>query len=88
MIRLRLRRGQQRKAERGGYAGGRPPYGYRAGGKALVPVAEELEVVRLVRRLHGKGASLREISSKLEADGLKPRSGGTWHPTMLARLVA
>jgi len=88
MIRLRLRRGQQREAERGGYAGGRPPYGYRAEGKALVPVAEEQEVIRLVRRLHGQGASLREISSNLEADGLKPRSGGTWHPTMLARLTA
>ena len=87
MIRLRLRRGQQRKAERGEYAGGRPPYGYRAEGKALVPVPEEQMVIRRVRGLRGRGLSLREVAADLQAADLPPRGGGTWHPTMLARLA-
>ncbi len=38
MITLRMRAGRRRKAERGGYAYGSPPYGYRAEDGALVRV--------------------------------------------------
>jgi DNA invertase Pin-like site-specific DNA recombinase len=87
MIRLRLRRGQQRKAEKGGYAAGRPNYGYRAEGGELVPVPEEQAVIERVRRLRRAGRSYREISAELEGEDLRPRSGGRWHPTMLARIA-
>jgi DNA invertase Pin-like site-specific DNA recombinase len=87
MIRLRLRRGQQRKAELGGYAAGRPRYGYRAEGKQLVEVPGEQEVIKRVRRLRRIGCSYRQISAELEGERLRPRSGGRWHPTMLARIA-
>jgi DNA invertase Pin-like site-specific DNA recombinase len=38
MIALRLRSGRKRKSEKGGYAYGSPPYGFRANGYALVRV--------------------------------------------------
>jgi DNA invertase Pin-like site-specific DNA recombinase len=87
MIRLRLRRGQQRKAELGGYAAGRPRYGYRAEGKQLVEVPGEQEVIKRVRRLRRAGNSYRQIAALLEGEKVRPRSGGTWHPTMVARLL-
>lgn len=88
MIRLRLRRGQQRKAEKGGYAGGRPRYGFRARDKELVPAPEERAVIERVRRMRRAGRSYRQIAAELEGEGIRPRSGGRWHPTMLARLAA
>lgn len=88
MIRLRLRRGQQRKAEKGGYAGGRPPYGYRADGRALVPIPDEQAIIRQARELRDIGLSYREIAERLTSDSSYPRSGGVWHPTMVARMVA
>ena len=88
MIRLRLRRGRERKAEKGGYAGGRPRYGYRAEAKELVPWPAEQAVLTRVRELRQDSLSLREIAAALEAEGIRPRSAGTWHPTTLSRLIA
>jgi DNA invertase Pin-like site-specific DNA recombinase len=88
MIRLRLRRGQQRKAERGEYAGGRPPYGYSAAGGRLVKNAKEQAVVDRARALGARGASLRMICHALEEEGARPRSGRQWHPSQIARLLA
>src|SRR5205807_10485953 len=45
MISLRLRTGRHRKAERGGFAYGSPPFGWRAEDKELVPVREEQDVL-------------------------------------------
>jgi len=42
----RLTAARAAKKARGGYAGGRPPFGYRAHGKALVPNEEQAAVVR------------------------------------------
>jgi len=37
--------GKAQKVAKGGYGGGRPPFGWRAEGKELVPDAREQEVV-------------------------------------------
>jgi DNA invertase Pin-like site-specific DNA recombinase len=87
MIRLRLRRGQQRKAENGGYAGGRPPYGYAAGGGHLLPVPAEQEVIARAAQLRREGASLRAICQTLETEGRSPRSGRQWHPIQVSRIL-
>jgi DNA invertase Pin-like site-specific DNA recombinase len=88
MIVARLRRGREMKRAAGGYAAGRPRYGYRANGGSLVSVPEEQRAIRLARRMRKRGLSFRQIADPLEAEGLLPRSGGRWHPPMVARLVS
>lgn len=75
------------KRSTGGYAAGRPPYGLRADGGALVAAPEEENAVKLAKRLRKKGMSYRQIAERLHAEGLNPRSGGRWHPPMVSRLV-
>lgn len=87
MVVARLRRGRLAKEELGGYAQGRPPYGYRAEDGGLVEVPEEKAVIETVQRLRRDGSSYRQIADRLRADGVMPRSGGNWHPPMVARLV-
>jgi DNA invertase Pin-like site-specific DNA recombinase len=87
LIAARLRTARDLKKARGGYAAGRPPYGLRARRGALVEVPEEQAVIEAARRLRGEGLSYRQIAERLRAEGMMPRSGGRWHPPMVARLV-
>lgn len=89
MISLRLRSGRKRKAEKGGYAHGRPPYGFRARGGELVPDAYEQEVIDRIAELKRGGiGSLRAIASALTAEGYRPRGGGAWHPQTLSGIIS
>jgi len=87
MIALRLRSGRARKAQRGGFAGGAPPYGYAAVDGELVDVPEEQTTLSRVRQMRGEGKSLRAIAETLNAGGVKPQRGRAWHPGVLVRLV-
>jgi DNA invertase Pin-like site-specific DNA recombinase len=87
LVVMRLRSGRKVKAENGGYAVGRPPYGWRAEGKELVPVEQEQKVIKRVMELRGKGASLRGIAATLESEGHRPRSGEHFDSGWLSRLV-
>ena len=42
---------------------------------------------QLAKRLRKRGLSYRQIADRLEAEGMRPRSGGRWHPPMVSRLV-
>ena len=88
MIALRLRSGRRLKAQRGGFAFGSPPVGYRAEGGALVVDQEEALAVARARELRGRGKSLREIADVLANEGHRAKRGGMWHPTTLARVLA
>lgn len=87
LIRARMRAGRELKATRGGYAHGRPPYGYRANKGTLLKDPQEQAVIRKARLLRRRGLSFREIADALAAEGHAPRSGRRWHPPMVARLV-
>jgi DNA invertase Pin-like site-specific DNA recombinase len=78
MIRKRLRDGRRVKRERGGYVGGRPPYGYRAEGGELVEDEGEQQVIRRIRDLADSGFSTRAIADVLNAEGETLKSGGRW----------
>jgi DNA invertase Pin-like site-specific DNA recombinase len=95
MIKARLRRGRQRKAERGGYVGGRQLH--RRYGSTLVvggdgkrryeTVPGELAVIDRIKGDRQRGLSLRAIAGALNADGTDPPSGGSWYPATV-RLIA
>jgi DNA invertase Pin-like site-specific DNA recombinase len=84
----RLRDGRRLKAERGGYAHGRPPYGWQAAGRELAPEPGEQSTLARIRELHGQGRSLRGIAAELEAEGRPPRRGRRWHPATVARILS
>jgi DNA invertase Pin-like site-specific DNA recombinase len=87
LIKLRLHRGRALKAERGGFAYGSPPFGYRADGGELVPVPEEQAAIQLAVELFRSGASLREIGVALAERGYPSKRGGSWYPSTMARLL-
>ena len=79
MIALRLRAGRRRKAEKGGYAYGSPPLGWRAERGELVVDDVEAEALARMAELRDDGASLREIATVLTEEGHGPSGalGGT-----------
>jgi DNA invertase Pin-like site-specific DNA recombinase len=87
MVVKRLRDGRRLKAERGGYAHGRPPYGWRSQDRELVEDQTEQVTLTRIRELHDQGRSLRAIAGVLEAEGRRPRRGERWHPNTLARVI-
>lgn len=88
LIRLRLRNGRRRKAERGGYAYGSPPLGWRTEARELVPEPSEQAALTRIRQLRGQGASVRAIAATLTAEGHQPKRGGQWHPETVRRILA
>lgn len=93
LVRKRMREGRKAKAERGGYAYGSPPLGYRskpsAQGSELVPVDSEQATIARIQALRAEDASLRDICATLTAEGHRTKRGGTvWHPTVVARMLA
>lgn len=101
MIGKRMREGRAAKGQDGGYAYGAPPFGYRSEEGELVPDRDEQKALKLMKRMRGEGASLREIARALEAEGHLPRqarrpgkrrqkAGGTsgrWHPPVVADIL-
>lgn len=67
--------GRAVKSAKGGYSGGRPPYGYRPVGGSLTVVTEEAEVVRKIFEMKKGGATYQQICDALNAEGKTNRSG-------------
>jgi DNA invertase Pin-like site-specific DNA recombinase len=88
MIAARLRAGRRLKAERGGYAYGPPPFGYRAEEGELVVDPDQQDSVRVMRQLRQRGLSLRAICLELEAQGVPPKRSERWHPYSVAKILA
>jgi len=91
VIRSRMAAGRAAKRASGGYAGGRPPYGWRAEGGGLVEDEAEQAVLALI--LGGRGAvppkSYRELCTELTAAGHEAPGGGpVWHPIAVQRIAA
>ena len=67
--------GRKAKAEKGGYAGGKPPLGYRSENGKLVIVPEEAEIVRYVYRRRKEGGTLLGITKELNELGYRTKKG-------------
>ena len=89
MIRLRLRSGRRKKAAKGGYAYGSPPYGWESIDGKLEKVEAEQAVLGRMRSLQQEGHSIRQNAETLNAEGAAAkREGSLWHPTTVARALA
>lgn len=67
--------GRKVKASKGGYSGGRPPYGYTPLNGKLIIVPEEAEVVRFVINAKDNGMTYQTICDLLNHQGKTNRSG-------------
>jgi DNA invertase Pin-like site-specific DNA recombinase len=74
-INKRTSSGRKVKASRGGYSGGRPPYGYTPLNGRLEIVPEEAEVVRYVIGSKKNGLTYQQICDTLNSQGKTNRSG-------------
>jgi DNA invertase Pin-like site-specific DNA recombinase len=86
-IGTRMRAGKAAKISRGGYGGGRPPFGWIAEGRELVPEPREQEAIGLVRRLSDEGLSSRQIAARLEEAGHRPKVGERWSSVQVLRII-
>jgi DNA invertase Pin-like site-specific DNA recombinase len=77
------------KKSRGEAPGGSfMPYGYKAKGNLLVPVAAEQEVIRQVHDWRTEGMSLGAIAKNLESRRIRRKAGGRrWYAIAVSRLV-
>lgn len=87
LIRMRLRAGIIRKAECGGYVGGRPPYGWVARGRELVPEETEQAVRRQIKAWHRNGWSYKRIADELNARTIPAKKGGLWTSGVVGNVV-
>jgi len=69
---------------------GNAPYGYQVSEdrKHVEPhQPEQPTVLRRIRHLRRHGTSLRRIAAKLNRQGIRTRSGGTWRHEYVARVL-
>lgn len=83
--------GRKGKRRRGGFVGGRVPYGYRVEGAgrdaALLPEPSEQAIVAMVRKARDAGSSLRDISRALAGHNIYNRDGKPFDPTQIKRML-
>jgi len=86
----RISDGRTGKASRGGFIGGEAPYGYSIRGKAsqavLVENDDELGVIDIIRSMGGD-RSIRSICRDLDRRGIRNRSGRSFHPETVSRIL-
>jgi len=87
MITSRTTNGRNIKASKGGYSGGKPPYGYLVTDGKLVIEPEEAEIVRGIFQLHEEGNVLRVIVEQLDGFGITTRKGGKFYPSTVGYIV-
>ena len=77
-INKRTSAGRIVKSSKGGYSGGRTPYGYEAKQGKMVIVESQAEAVRLMFNLKRSGSTFKEIVETLNSKGYTNKSGGKW----------
>lgn len=75
------------KASRGGYSGGRAPYGYMVKSKYLVVVPEEAEAVREIFKMHEWGRTLQAIADEMNERGLRTHTGGVFRTSTIQAIL-
>lgn len=77
-INKRTSAGRIVKSSRGGYSGGRTPYGYEPKHGKMVIVENQAKVVRLIFELKNSGKTYQQVVDTLNEQGYVNKSGGKW----------
>jgi DNA invertase Pin-like site-specific DNA recombinase len=77
-INKRTSAGRIMKSSKGGYSGGRTPYGYEPKHGKMVIVEEQAKVVRLIFELKSSGKTYQQVVDTLNANGYVNKSGSKW----------
>jgi DNA invertase Pin-like site-specific DNA recombinase len=83
----RLQAARRAKSEAGGYSGGRPPYGMQVRHGELVDDQAEKQTIDLMVELRNAGSSFRSICEVLANLSIPARSGRSWQPMTVRRIV-
>lgn len=86
-IQMRTAMGKEAKATKGGYAGGKPPLGYKSVNGELVVVEEEAEIVRLIYKLRKNGMTMVNIAEELNKRGLKTKQGNEFRHSAIQGIL-
>lgn len=86
-ITMRTMAGRKVKAQKGGYAGGKRPYGYNVFGHKLVIDEDEANIVRLVFLLREQNCTMQEISDILNDRGYKTRRNGYFGASQISSIL-
>lgn len=87
-IQARTEMGRKAKATNGGYAGGKPPIGYKAVDGELVIVPDEAEIVRLVFDMRKNGETLIGIAQELNKMGYRTKKGLEFKHSAIQTILA
>lgn len=78
--------GRQLKADRGGFAFGKPKYGYKSESKELQVDNEQQEVIKLIKRHRRSGKSYAKIAEYLDLKGIATKQGKKWSASVIYRI--
>ncbi len=81
----------ERKRQAGEKTGGRTPFGYavaEAGGvKMLIDNPTEQSAIKIMVTMRAAGATFQSIADHLHDQGILPRAGGMWAPTVIRSII-
>ena len=86
-ITMRTSGGRRQKAKHGGYAGGRPPYGYRAENGYLIAIPHEAQIVRKIFELYEDGMRISRIAMLLTEAGIPARRSDIWSAATVTKII-
>jgi site-specific DNA recombinase len=86
-IRERTAAGKESILRVNGYAHGRPPFGWTAINKQLVPNVEEQRILRLIFQMRADGLGYKRIAAELNRKGIPAKSRGKKWGYSAVRLI-
>ncbi|WPF90500.1 recombinase family protein (plasmid) [Cyanobacterium aponinum AL20118] len=85
-INERTQGGRKTKAQKGGYAYGKPKFGYQTEDKELKEDSSQQETIRLIKRHRRSGKSYQKIADYLNAQNIPTKQGKKWSSSVVYRI--
>jgi DNA invertase Pin-like site-specific DNA recombinase len=85
VINERTQGGRKAKAKKGGYAYGKPKYGYDSVDGELTPNQEEQKIIKLIQNHRRSGKSYKKIADYLNQQNITTKQGGHWSSSVVHR---